>query len=89
MLEKLFLDHPRSVDESYLEHMGQAFSFAGRMMLGGVACFIHGLLPCLFVRTGSQAVTELHGRMVVNRRRHARRHGADERTAMTAFDYVI
>lgn len=31
----------------------------------------HGLLPFLFVRTGSQTIVRLHDRMVVNRARHA------------------
>jgi hypothetical protein len=38
------------------------------MVLAGVACILHGLLPFLFVRTGSRAVAELHERMVINRR---------------------
>jgi hypothetical protein len=37
------------------------------MMLGGAACVVHGLLPFLFVRTGSAQIRTLHDRMVVNR----------------------
>jgi len=29
---------------------------------------VHGVLPFLFVRTGSRAIAELNDRMVVNRR---------------------
>jgi len=71
MLQRLFTEHPSSVDETYLEHMGVAFSFAGRLFLASLACFVHGLLPFLFVRTGSSAIAGLHERMVTNRRRHA------------------
>jgi len=71
MLQRLFSEHPASVDETYLEHMGVAFSFAARMFLASLACFLHGLLPFLFVRTGSQAIDELHERMVIKRHRHA------------------
>ncbi len=71
MLRELFTEHPRSVEETYAEHMGTAFSFAGRMFLGGIACFIHGFLPFLFVKTGSATIDELHDRMVVNRHQHA------------------
>jgi hypothetical protein len=39
------------------------------MILGGFACLIHGLLPFLFVRTGSAQISTLHETMVANRRR--------------------
>jgi hypothetical protein len=39
-------------------------------MLGaGLACLVHGLLPFLFTRMGSRIITQLHERMVINRRR--------------------
>lgn len=66
-LRTLFSEHPKSVGESYFEHMGMAFSFSGRMLVAGLACFIHGVFPFLCVKTGSMAITELHGRMVTNR----------------------
>jgi hypothetical protein len=39
------------------------------MMFAGFACLVHGLLPFMFMRTGSRAIAELNDRMVVNRRR--------------------
>ena len=71
MLRELFTEHPNSVEETYAEHMGTAFSFAGGMFLGAIACFIHGFLPFLFVKTGSATIDELHDRMVVNRQQRA------------------
>lgn len=71
MMKRLFTDHPAAVGESYTEHLGMAGRFAGRMLLGGVACLVHALLPFLFVKTGSAIITELHGRMVTNRGRLA------------------
>jgi hypothetical protein len=65
----LFTDHPASVGESYVQHLGSAGSFGGRMILAGLACMLHGLLPFLFVRTGSQTIELLHQKMVVNRHR--------------------
>ena len=67
-----FSEHPASVGETYTEHMGSAWGFAARMAAGAVACFIHGLLPFLFTRTGSGIINELHSRMVLNRARHSR-----------------
>ncbi len=66
---RLFTDHPASVGETYGEHLAMATGFGLRMILGGFACLIHGLLPFLFVRTGSAQVSTLHDRMVANRRR--------------------
>ena len=71
MLRELFTEHPSSVEETYAVHMGVAFFFAGRMFLGAIACFIHGFLPFLFVKTGSATIDELHDTMVVNRQQHA------------------
>ncbi|MFQ5784489.1 MAG: DUF6356 family protein [Alphaproteobacteria bacterium] len=84
MLKSLFTEHPASVDETYTEHMGVAISFAARMALASVACFIHGFLPFLFVKTGSSSIEVLYERMVANRRRQpvgrlaARASGAPE-----------
>lgn len=70
-LTKLFTDHPASVDETYGEHLVMASGFGVRMILGGCACLIHGLLPFLFVKTGSRQIGTLHDRMVTNRNRKA------------------
>lgn len=67
MLSKLFLEHPRSVGETYLVHQRQAFGFGVAMILGGVACLLHGLVPAMFLRTGSSTVARLHHKMVVSR----------------------
>lgn len=69
MRKSLFTEHPASVGETYGEHMGMSFSFAGRMALGAVACLIHGVLPFLCVRTGSSTIADLHRRMVTHRDR--------------------
>jgi hypothetical protein len=58
-----FTEHPASVGESYGEHMGQAVCFGTRMVFAGLACLVHGVLPFLFVRTGSRTIAELNDRM--------------------------
>ena len=42
------------------------------MMFAGFACLVHGVLPFLFVRTGSQAIAELNDRMLAQRAARAR-----------------
>jgi hypothetical protein len=71
-LRSAFTSHPASVGESYFEHLVSAASFGLRMVFAGLACLMHGLLPWTFTRTGSNAIRELHDRMVVNRARQAR-----------------
>ena len=67
---RLFTQHPHAVNESYLEHARSALFFGLNMIVGGVACCVHGLLPFLFEKTGSRRVVMLHGRMVTDRARH-------------------
>ncbi|MFQ5564258.1 MAG: DUF6356 family protein [Parvularculaceae bacterium] len=67
MLARLFKDHPASVDETYMQHMGRAFGFGGRMICAGLACMLHALLPFLFVTTGSDAMAKLHEEMSARR----------------------
>jgi Family of unknown function (DUF6356) len=67
-LLRAFTEHPASVGESYGEHLFRAVYFGTRMVFAGFACLLHGVLPFLFVRTGSRAIAELNDRMVVNRR---------------------
>ena len=80
MFNRLFLDHPRSVGESYLEHQRHAFGFGIALLGAGLACLVHAMIPGLFVRTGSEAITRLHDRMVVNRTALNRARVAPART---------
>ena len=66
-MRHLFSDHPASVGESYFEHMGVAFGFAVRLLAAAFACFVHGLLPFLFTKSGSSAVKRLHQEMIAGR----------------------
>jgi len=67
MFNRLFLDHPRSVGESYFGHQRRAMVFGARMFVGAIACFLHGIVPAAFTQTGSRTVSGLYDRMVVNR----------------------
>ena len=71
MIERFFTEHPRSVGETYLEHLHSAAGFGTTMVLAGFACLMHALVPRLFVKTGSSAIGRLHDRMVINRTLHA------------------
>lgn len=67
MIRKAFRQHPASVGETYGQHLRHASEFGFRMIMGGMACILHGVLPFLFVKTGSRQIESLHGRMVTTR----------------------
>ncbi len=67
MIQRLFTEHPRSVDESYFQHLLAALSFSVSLALAALACLVHAFLPFLFVKTGSRMIDRLHDRMVTNR----------------------
>jgi hypothetical protein len=67
-IQRLFNEHPASVGESYWEHLLRASWFAGKMLMGAGACFVHALLPFLCVKTGSETIQQLHTAMVSHRR---------------------
>jgi len=66
-LKRPFTEHPDSVGESYLEHLGTASVFGVRLLIAGLACLVHGLLPFLFEKTSSRTIAKLHHRMVTHR----------------------
>lgn len=64
-----FTDHPAAAGETYWAHLRTAAGFGFAMVVGGIACLVHALLPFLFVRTGSDCICRLHERMHARRRR--------------------
>ena len=67
MFNRLFTAHPKSVNETYTEHFVHAITFSIKLQMAAVVCFIHALVPGLFVKTGSRLITELHHKMVMFR----------------------
>jgi hypothetical protein len=84
MFRRLFLDHPASVGESYVEHFGVATGFGARMIAGGVGAVIHGVLPFAFKTTGSRTIAALHAQMVAKRTA-----ARDAQSQLTTVDYII
>jgi hypothetical protein len=56
---KLFTEHPASVGETYLQHLGFAARTGGTLISAGLACIVHGVTPFLFTTTGSRAIRRL------------------------------
>ena len=79
MINRLFTSHPESVGETYLEHMSSASTFGLHLMLAGLACTVHAILPFLFKTTGRAASTGVHGMVVTHGHRSDRIGVAAER----------
>ena len=62
MLNRLFLDHPRTVDETYLQHLAFATRFSLTLLAAAGAALMHALVPCLFEKTASRIVAQLYER---------------------------
>jgi len=62
-----FTDHPSHVGETYLAHLHTAVSFGLTMIIGGIACILHGIFPFTFTTTGSDAIRALNTQMVEKR----------------------
>jgi hypothetical protein len=67
MFKQLFIDHPKSVNETYIQHLFTAMSFSMKLFKAAIACFIHALVPGLCIKTGSKSISELHLKMLTFR----------------------
>ena len=62
-LKGYFTEHPASVGESYGEHFRVAGHFSKELLIAGIACAVHAIVPNLFTTTGSSKVRQLHAEM--------------------------
>ncbi|MEL6467123.1 MAG: DUF6356 family protein [Pseudomonadota bacterium] len=60
MLTRVFLTHPRSVDESYVEHAVFAGRFAFRLFAAAGAATVHAFIPALFEKTAGNMITAMY-----------------------------
>jgi hypothetical protein len=84
MFRRLFLDHPATVGESYVEHFCVAGRFGMTMIKGGLGALVHAFVPALCKTRGSDTVAELHRQMVLKRGAVA----ADQ-TQMKTVEFII
>ena len=84
MFDRIFLLHPRTVGETYLEHFGVASRFGRAMIGGGVKALIHAVFPNLCETSASDTIRRLHTIMV--EKRGARRDATIEQMTV---DWVI
>lgn len=61
-IQKLFLDHPAKVEESYGEHAVFAFGFSMKLFGAAFAALVHAFVPALFEKTASKIIKTLYER---------------------------
>ncbi|MGH8285551.1 MAG: DUF6356 family protein [Steroidobacteraceae bacterium] len=63
LVDRVFLEHPRSAGQGYFEQLAFAWRFGTVMLRGALAAFAHGLVPCVLTTNASTRVRELHARL--------------------------
>ncbi|MDW3184184.1 DUF6356 family protein [Roseobacter sp.] len=63
MIQRIFLSHPATVDETFFQHMLFALRFALSLFAAAGAALVHAFVPCLFEKTASRIITQLHVRI--------------------------
>ena len=58
-----FTAHPASVDETYLEHMGFALRFSGRLAGAACAALVHAVVPAWCETTASRIIRQMNDEM--------------------------
>jgi Family of unknown function (DUF6356) len=76
LLDRVFLAHPRTVGESYLEHSTFALRIATRLLLAGMAASLHATVPCLCETTASRIILAMNADIVARRAKANQPQGA-------------
>lgn len=63
MIQRIFLSHPATVDETFFQHMLFALRFALSLFAAAGAALVHAFVPCLFEKTASRIITRLYTRI--------------------------
>ncbi len=56
MLKKFLTQHLRSVDEGYFAHMFEAMYYGIILIVAGIICIIHSILPFIFTSYASRKI---------------------------------
>jgi hypothetical protein len=63
LLDRWFLAHPSSVDETYVQHMRFALGFVFWLIAAGIAALVHAVFPAMCETTASRILRKLVARM--------------------------
>ena len=59
--------HLEDIGETYGEHMVHAGGYGISLLIAGLACIVHAILPWLFETKASQCITRMHAAMSARR----------------------
>ena len=62
MINRIFIQHPHSVNETYLEHLWFALKFAALLSCAATAALIHAFIPAMCKKTASTIIAKLYTR---------------------------
>ena len=63
MFRRLFLAHPASVNETYLQHQRVALSFAVPLLVAGLAALAHAIVPGVCQTRAGDIIRRLNARL--------------------------
>jgi hypothetical protein len=64
LVERLFLEHPRSLGMSWAGHGAGAVRIGGELIGAGMACLVHAVVPGVFTQTAGKTVTRMYDHMM-------------------------
>lgn len=67
LVDRLFLEHPRSLGMSWAGHGVGALKIGAELVGAGVACLVHAVVPGLFTQTAGKTVTQMYDHMMQRR----------------------
>ena len=77
-MRNLFTKHPKSVDETYFEHMRCAMKFHCTLLKLSFAALVHGIFPFWFEHTASNGIKELNDCMKKRNNQNTNTYGDDD-----------
>ena len=62
-VDRLFLEHPRSLGMSWANHGIGAVAIGARLVGAGCACLVHAVVPGLFTQTAGRTISGMYEHM--------------------------
>ena len=74
-----FLEHPVSVNMTYLEHFQRAISLCFQTGIASCALLIHSIIPKFFPHTGTSIIKKLNNQITDFERTHKNKEEKEEK----------
>ena len=63
-VNRMFLQHPRSLGMTWAGHGAGAVLISARLVGAGIACLVHAVVPGVFTQTAGKTVTRMYDHMM-------------------------